>query len=173
MRLLRGHPNESVEHESEPDEPEADARVVEDAAADRASGRPRVHAGSVLAVAAGAGLAIVGCVVLLRTGVDETWLRPRAEFLDADHTALLGVLEIGAGLILLLAGLTGSRVLVAIVGLSMALGATALAIEPEELQRELAIERWWAWALAGVGVAVTLAALQAPRERREAVVDVA
>jgi hypothetical protein len=55
----------------------------------------------------------------------------------------------------------------------MALGATALAIEPEELQRELAIERWWAWALAGVGVAVTLAALQAPRERREAVVDVA
>ncbi|HZA88537.1 MAG TPA: hypothetical protein VE466_16850, partial [Acidimicrobiales bacterium] len=149
MRLLRGHPDESVEHESEPDEPEADARVVEDAAADprgarartrstghwwrgrtttvpmtvprrsvkrsvvvpsrpvdRASGRPRVHAGSVLAVAAGAGLAIVGCVVLLRTGVDETWLRPRAEFLDADHTALLGALEIGAGLILLLAGLT-------------------------------------------------------------------
>ena len=216
MRLLRGHPNESVEHESEPDEPEADARVVEDAAADprgarartrstghwwrgrtttvpmtvprrsvkrsvvvpsrpvdRASGWPRVHAGSVLAVAAGAGLAIVGCVVLLRTGVDETWFRPRAEFLDADHTALLGALEIGAGLILLLAGLTGSRVLVAIVGLAMALGATALAIEPEELQRELAIERWWAWALAGVGVVVTLAALQAPRERRKAVVDVA
>jgi hypothetical protein len=56
---------------------------------------------------------------------------------------------------------------------TMALGATALAIEPEELQRELAIERWWAWALAGVGVVVTLAALQAPRERRKAVVDVA
>jgi hypothetical protein len=147
--------------------------VVPSRPVDRASGWPRVNAGSVLAIAAGAALAIVGCVVLLRTGVDETWLRPRAEFLDADHTALLGVLEIGAGLILLLAGLTGSRVLVAIVGLSMALGATALAIEPEELQRELAIERWWAWALAGVGVAVTLAALQAPRERREAVVDVA
>jgi len=196
MRLLKGHPDESVEHEREADEPERSTGrhwrrrnvtvpmtvpersvkrsvVVPSRPVDRASGWPRVNAGSVLAIAAGAALAIVGCVVLLRTGVDETWFRPRAEFLDADHTALLGVLEIGAGLILLLAGLTGSRVLVAIVGLSMALGATALAIEPEELQRELAIERWWAWALAGVGVVVTLAALQAPRERRKAVVDVA
>ncbi len=215
MRLLKGHPDESVEHESGLDEPKADERVVEKAVAeprgarartrstgrhwrgrtvtvpmtvpersvkrsvvvpsrpvDRASGWPRVNAGSVLAIAAGAALAIVGCVVLLRTGVDDSWFRPRAEFLDADHTALLGALEVGAGLILLLAGLTGSRVLVAILGVAMALGATALAIEPEELQRELAIERWWAWTLAGVGVVVTLAALQAPRERRKAVVDV-
>jgi hypothetical protein len=54
----------------------------------------------------------------------------------------------------------------------MALGATAMAIEPEELQRELAIERWWAWTLAAGGVALTLAALQAPRERRKTLVDV-
>jgi hypothetical protein len=146
--------------------------VVPSRPVDRASGWPRVSPGSVVAIAAGAALAIAGCVVLLRTGLDETWFRPRTEVLDADHTALLGVLEIGAGLILLLAGLTGSRVLVAILGLALALGATALAIEPEELQRELAIERWWAWTLAAIGVVVTLSALQAPRERRKAVVDV-
>jgi hypothetical protein len=133
---------------------------------------PSVRLGPLLAIAAGAALAVVGSVALIRTGIDGTWFRPRVEVLDADHTALLGALEIGAGLLLLLVGLTGSRVPVAILGLAMALGATAMAIEPEELQRELAIERWWAWTLAAAGVVLTLAALQAPRERRTTVIDV-
>jgi hypothetical protein len=139
---------------------------------ERTSAWPRVGLGPLLAISTGAALAVVGSVALVRTGIDATWFRPRVEVLDADHTALLGALEIAAGLLLLLAGLTGSRVPVAILGLAMALGATALAIEPEELQRELAIERWWAWTLAAAGVVLTLAALQAPRERRKAVVDV-
>jgi hypothetical protein len=139
---------------------------------ERTTAWPSVRLGSLVAIAAGAALAVVGSVALLRTGIDGTWFRPRVEVLDADHTALLGALEIGAGLLLLLVGLTGSRVPVAILGLAMALGATAMAIEPEELQRELAIERWWAWTLAVAGVVLTLAALQAPRERRTTVVDV-
>jgi hypothetical protein len=133
---------------------------------------PRVSLGPLLAIAAGAALAVVGSVAVLRTGIDGTWFRPRIEVLDADHTALLGALEVGAGLVLLLVGLMGSRVAVAILGLAMALGATAMAIEPEELQRELAIERWWAWTLAAGGVVLTLTALQAPRERRKTLVDV-
>jgi hypothetical protein len=74
--------------------------------------------------------------------------------------------------VLLLAGVTGSRVVVAILGVALAIGATAIAIDPAEVQRELAIERWWAWTLAVVGVVLALAALQAPLERRRAVVDV-
>jgi hypothetical protein len=128
--------------------------------------------GPLLAIATGAALAVLGAVALVRTGIDGTWFRPRVEVLDADHTALLGAVEIGAGLLLLLAGLTGKRVPVAIVGLAIALGATAMAIEPEELQRELAIERWWAWTLAAAGVVLTLGTLQAPRERHKTVVDV-
>ncbi len=139
---------------------------------ERTSAWPSVRLGPLLAIAAGAALAVVGSVALVRTGIDGTWFRPRIEVLEADHTALLGALEIAAGLLLLLVGLTGSRVPVAILGLAMALGATALAIEPEELQRELAIERWWAWTLAAAGVVLTLAALQAPRDRRKAVIDV-
>jgi hypothetical protein len=138
----------------------------------RSSAGPRLSLGPLLAIAAGAALAVVGSVVLIRTGIDGTWFRPRVEVLDADHTALLGALEVGVGLVLLLAGATGSRALVAILGLSMAIGATAIAIEPAELQRELAIEQWWAWTLAGVGAVLTLAAVQAPLQRRRAVVDV-
>ncbi|HZA77622.1 MAG TPA: hypothetical protein VE623_14665 [Acidimicrobiales bacterium] len=146
--------------------------IVPSRSAGRTSGWARLSLGPLMAIMAGAALAVVGCVALIRTGIDGTWFRPRVEVLDADHTALLGALEVGAGLVLLLAGLAGSRVLVAVLGLAMALAATAIAIEPEELQRELAIERWWAWALAAVGVVLTLAALQAPFERRQAVVDV-
>jgi hypothetical protein len=139
---------------------------------ERASTWPSMTLSPLLATAVGAALAVVGAVALLRTGIDETWFRPRVEVLDADHTALLGALEIGAGLLLLLVGLMGSRAAVAILGLAMALGATAMAVEPEELQRELAIERWWAWALAAAGVVLTIAALQTPRERRRTMVDV-
>jgi hypothetical protein len=139
---------------------------------ERTSTWPSMRLGPLVAIAAGAVLAVVGSVALLRTGLDGTWFRPRIEVLDADHTALLGALEIGAGMLLLLVGLMGSRVAVAILGLIMALGATAMAIEPGELQRELAIERWWAWALAAVGVVLTLSALQSPRERRKTLVDV-
>jgi hypothetical protein len=139
---------------------------------ERTSAWPSVRLAPLLAIAAGAALAVVGAVALVRTGIDGTWFRPQTEVLDADHTALLGVLEIGAGLLLLLAGLTGYRVPVAILGLAMALGTTALAIEPEELQRELAIERWWAWTLAAAGVVLTLAALQTPYDRHKTVVDV-
>lgn len=133
----------------------------------------RMSAGSVLAVVVGASLAVVGLIAVLRAGVDGTWFRPLVEVLEADHTALLGVLEIGAGVLLVLVGLTGRRIPVAVLGLAMALGATALAIEPDELQRELAIEPWWAWTLAAAGAVLVLAALHAPREASSAVVDVA
>jgi hypothetical protein len=133
----------------------------------------RMSAGAVLAVVVGASLAVVGLIALLRAGVDGTWFRPLVEVLEADHTALLGALEIGAGVLLVLVGLTGSRIPVAVLGLALALGATALAIEPDELQRELAIEPWWAWTLAAAGAVLVLAALHAPRESSNAVVDVA
>jgi hypothetical protein len=128
--------------------------------------------GAMVAIAAGAALAILGGVVLMRAGVDDTWTQPRVQVFDANHTALLGALEIGVGVALMIAGATGSRLLVAILGLALAIAAAAVAIEPAELQSELAIERWWAWVLAATGAALVLSALSPPFARRRAVVDV-
>jgi hypothetical protein len=129
---------------------------------------------AILATIAGAGLAVVGIITLIRTGVNETWYRPVTEVLDANHTPFLGAIEVGVGVLLLLLGLSGSRFLVAAAGIAGALLATAAAVEPEELTRELAIERWWAWALAAAGVVLTLAAIYEPRAkgRGDTVIDV-
>jgi hypothetical protein len=128
---------------------------------------------SVVATVGGAALAVIGIVALIRTGLDETWFAPEVEVLRADHTPLLGALEIGAGVLLLVLGLTGSRLLVALAGIAGALVCTAAAVEPEELSRELAIEPWWAWTLAGAGVILTLLALYDPSPRtRQTVIDV-
>jgi hypothetical protein len=125
-----------------------------------------------VSLVAGAALTVIGIVALIRTGVNETWFRPEAEVLGANHTQLLGVVEIGSGVLLLLLGLLGSRVLVAVAGLAGALLATAAAVEPAELARELAIERWWALTLAAAGVVLTLVALQAPRGRQDTMIEV-
>lgn len=132
---------------------------------DPSTAGPAWDLSSIAAVVLGGALAVVGIVVLIRTGLDETWFSPEVEVLDADHTALLGGIEIGAGALLMLLGLAGSRILVAMAGIASALVATAAAVEPEELARELAIESWWAWVLAGAGVVLTLLALQEPRTR--------
>jgi hypothetical protein len=114
----------------------------------------------------GAGLALIGLVVLARAGINRTWYRPVVEVLDADHTAALGAAEVGAGVLLMLAGVARSRAAQALVGLAMAIMGALAAIQIDEVRHELAIEQWWAWMLAGVGLLVAVVALVPPRRSR-------
>jgi hypothetical protein len=114
----------------------------------------------------GAGLALIGLVVLARAGINRTWYRPVVEVLDADHTAALGAAEVGAGVLLMLAGVARSRAAQALVGLAMAIMGALAAIQIDEVRHELAIEQWWAWLLAGVGLLVAVVALVPPRRSR-------
>jgi hypothetical protein len=114
----------------------------------------------------GAGLALVGAIALVRTGVDKSWFRPVVNVLDARHTALLGAIELGAGVLLMLSAPLRSRAPSALLGLGGAILAALAAIQNSDVQRELAIEKNWAWMLAGVGVFVAVASLVPPRRRR-------
>lgn len=114
----------------------------------------------------GAGLALVGLVVLARAGIDRTWYRPVVQIFDANHTAALGAAEVGAGALLMLAGVARSRAAAALVGLALAIMGALAALETSEVRRELAIEEWWAWLLAGVGLLVAVVALVPPRRSR-------
>jgi hypothetical protein len=121
--------------------------------------------GSVLAVAAGAVLAVIGAVALVRTGVNETWYEPVEQVLGMDHTPLLGAVEVGVGVLLMLAGLAGARMFAALIAVLAAAGATIVAIEPDVVDPELAMEQEWAIALAVAGF-VLAAVLIVSRERR-------
>jgi hypothetical protein len=164
MRVLRRH-----------EDPDVDAVTADDTlVTHRPVGGVTVSRWSVgdgIVALIGAALTLVGLVALVRTGIDQTWFQPVHQVLDANHTALLGAAEVGAGVLLMLAGAAPSRALAALVGLSMAIGGALAAIETSEVNRELAIEEWWAWGLAGVGLFVAVIVLLFPRPAVRQVVE--
>lgn len=128
--------------------------------------KPHFDLGSVLATAAGVALTLIGILALVRTGVDSSWYEPVEQIASVDHTAMLGAIEIGVGVVLILAGLAGARMLAAFVALVAGIAAAVVAIEPSLVTDDLALERGWAAALAVGGLALALVLIMA-RERRE------
>ena len=128
--------------------------------------------GNVLAALAGAALAVLGIVALTRTEVDSTWYRPVEQVAGIDHTPLLAAIEIGVGALLVILALAGSRSLLAFVCLAVAIAAAVAAVDPELVDRELAIDRSWAIVLAAsAGALAVLSMLPWPErvERRSSV----
>lgn len=123
--------------------------------------RQRWDIGSLLAVASGVALILIGAVALVRTGVDTSWYDPVVRVASIDHTALLGAVEVGVGALLVLAGLAGARTFAALIALLAGVGAALVAIEPDLVDRELALERGWAIALAVGGILLALVLVMA------------
>jgi len=118
---------------------------------------------NVLVVLAGAALATVGIVALIRTEINDSWYTPVEDVAGISHTPLLGAIEVGVGAVLVILGLAGARALTAFACLATAVAAAVAAIDPGLFEIELAIERWWAIALAaGGGVLTVLLMLPRP-----------
>jgi hypothetical protein len=115
--------------------------------------------GSVVVLLAGAALAVLGAVAAGRTGIDDTWYRPVAAVAGLRHTALLAALEVGVGVLLVIAGLAGARGGAALVCITGAMAAGVAAIEPELVADELALGRWWAVALAAAGAGLAVVSM--------------
>jgi hypothetical protein len=129
---------------------------------------------NVLVVLAGAALAAVGIAALARTEINSTWYTPVEAVANINHTPLLGAIEVGVGVVLVIFGLIGARAVTAFVCLAAAVAAAVAAIDPGLFETELAIERWWAITLAAAGGALAVL-LMLPRpvvtaERRAPVV---
>jgi hypothetical protein len=111
---------------------------------------------NVLVVLAGVALAALGIVALIRTEINETWYTPVETVARINHTPLLGAIEVGVGALLVILGLLGVRTLTAFVCLAGAVAAAVAAMDPTRFETELAIERWWAIALAAGGAALAV-----------------
>jgi hypothetical protein len=124
--------------------------------------------GSVLATAAGIALAVLGAVALVRTGVDGTWYTPVEEVAGITHTPLLAIIELGVGVALILAGLSGNNLVAAIIAFAGAVAAAVVAIDTDRFREELGMEQRWATTLAIVGglLALVLLATRAMRHHR-------
>jgi hypothetical protein len=115
--------------------------------------------GSVVVLLAGAALAVLGVVAAGRTGIDDTWYRPVAVVAGLRHTALLAGLEVGVGVLLVIAGIAGARGGVVLVCITGGMAAGVAAIEPELVADELALQRWWAVALAAAGAGLAVVSM--------------
>ncbi len=115
--------------------------------------------GSALVALAGAALAVVGIVALTRTGINGSWYRPVEQVGGIDHTPLLAAIEVGAGVLLVVVGLVGRRILTGLVCVLAAIAAGVAAVDPAEVEHELAIQRWWAIGLVAGAAGLAVVAM--------------
>lgn len=169
MRLLhrsrRTVPEQAQSVEPASDYPVNDYPARAERELHRAVASDHWHPGNVLTVLAGSALAVTGLLALTRTEINSTWFTPVEQVGGLDHTALLGVIEVGVGGLLVLLGLWGLRELTAVVGVTAGIAAAIAAVDPSLVGRELAIERPWATALAAGAAVLTLAVMMPPWPR--------
>jgi hypothetical protein len=122
--------------------------------------------GQILIVLAGVASLALGIVAVVRTGLDGSLSQPVKPVLGWDHTALLGLFEIGAGVLMILGGLrAGFRWFGGLVGLAVIVGGVLILGRLDWTVTRLGAERNFGWVAIVIGaVAVIGAAI--PRIRR-------
>lgn len=99
----------------------------------------------IVCAAVGAALVVVGAIAVMRAGLGGSWDRPVVGVAGLAHTALLGVLEIGAGVLIALAGLTDTRASVLLCATALAMSGVIVIAEPDDLRQRLAVHRTHGW----------------------------
>jgi hypothetical protein len=123
------------------------------------------HVGNMFAIIGGAVLAGIGIIALIRGDLNSSWDEPVTTVLRIDHTPLLAAIEVAAGGVLVLFGVTGQRFLALLASVALAVGAAVVAIEPGRLATQYHLETWWAWTVAGASAFVALVCLLPSRSR--------
>jgi len=122
----------------------------------------RVDPAAVLAVVVGIALTVIGAVAVIRAGVDDPIDEPVVDVAGTSHTAVLGFIEAGMGLLTIWAGVSRDRGAILFVSLTFGVAALVAAIEPDVGGDALAIERSWAILLVVAFAVVALVAAIAP-----------
>lgn len=116
--------------------------------------------GRVITLLLGVLVAVVGAVVLLRTGVDSDLARPTTTVFSVPQSAIIGLADLLVGLLLILSSLSeDARPIATVVGiLSIAAGIIAMAASPT-LQDDVgftAATGWWAIVVGLVAVVASV-----------------
>ena len=84
-----------------------------------------------------------------------------------DHTPLLGLIDIGMGVLLLFAAAASSRAALSFLGLAAVVAGAVAIAEPDELRQRLAVEPSFGWVWLIGGAIIALAAWMLPVYERE------
>lgn len=119
--------------------------------------------GQLVSMLVGGALVIVGTLALLRAGISEPLADPVVQVMGLDHTAWLGLGEVGLGLLLMLVG-SGAwgRPLSILLGAAMVVAGVLVVAESGAMPDELALERGFGWLLIPLGALVAVAAMALP-----------
>lgn len=126
--------------------------------------------GQLISFIVGVGLISVGLVAMLRAGIDGSFRTPTVDVLTYSHTAWLGLAEVGAGLVLVVAG-SGAwgRPLSVLIGAAMVAAGVVVVAEADQMPEELGLEERFGWPVIALGGLVAVAAMALPVWRRRTV----
>jgi hypothetical protein len=145
--------------------PAAEHAVVTERAvvADRVVSRRRWAIDAVVVGIVGVVSTIVGLIAVARAGLDGPMSDPVVDVLGLQHTATLGLIEAGIGILLIVSAASLSRPGAVFLGLVLVIGGAVVVAEPESLVEQLAVESAHGWLAIVAGAIVVAVSLLVPR----------
>jgi hypothetical protein len=123
-----------------------------------ATSRVVVSPGQVIAGVLGLVVAINGVVTVARAGIDSSMNDPIVRAAGFDQSALLGAIEVGLGLLLILGALSyAARGLIIGVGVIMVLGGVFIGAASSDLLRDVGTVHSTGWAIMVAGIIAIVA----------------
>jgi hypothetical protein len=124
-----------------------------------ASSRFVFSPGQILAGILGVVVAIIGIIAVSRGGIDGTLNVPMVSVAGTDQSAMLGLAEFAAGLLLVLGALSyAARWLIAFVGVVMIIGGVVLGAASAEILHDVGTSQGTGWAIMVGGIIAVVAA---------------
>src|SRR5262245_37457791 len=147
--------------------------VVDDAPAEE---RARVTASEsffdisrIVSLFAGLFLILLGVLVLINTGLHDFPDSPTTEVFGFTQTPLLGVIDIGAGVLLLIGAVDPSRALSILMGALILIAGIVSLAASDKLDQSLQSNDAYGWMAVALGGVVLLVALLVPSHHRRQV----
>jgi len=123
-----------------------------------ATSRVVVSPGQVIAGVLGLIVAIIGVITVARAGIDSSMNDPVVRAAGFNQSALLGAIEVGLGLLLILGALSyAARGLIIGVGVIMVLGGVFIGAASSEILHDIGTVHSTGWAIMVAGIIAIVA----------------
>ena len=108
-------------------------------------------------------MVVVGLIATIRGGFDGPMDKPVVEVLGFTYTTTLGLIELGAGLCLMLSAAARSRSAELFFGACLGIAGFVGAVQTDSFEKSLALESKMAWIAVIAGFVIVASALLLPR----------